>query len=90
MPHPKDQTYGEWMASTQPPAMLHANHILGVQVLHDSQGRPEWVVVQWQDKPGPDYQQMQMDFAGALFLLSALKCIQLDAGVPFPDDPRGK
>lgn len=90
MAHPKDQSYGEWMASTHPPEVIHADHILGAHVAHDSQGRPEWVVVQWQNSPGPDYQQMQMDFPNAMALLSMLKCIQLDSGVSFPDDPRGE
>ncbi|MGI8704292.1 MAG: hypothetical protein ACR2JJ_00570 [Sphingomicrobium sp.] len=89
MAHPKDKTYGEWMASNQPPAMIHADRILGAHVSHDTQGRPEWVVIQWQNGPGPDYEQMQLDFPNALALLSMLKSIQLDSGVPFPNDPRG-
>lgn len=64
--------------------------MLGAALVTDRKGRPEWVDIQFQaaDADGP-FQQVRMDFPNALFLLSYLKSIQLDSGVPFPDDPRG-
>jgi hypothetical protein len=70
MAHPKDKTYGEWMMSTQPPEVIHADHILGAHISYDTEGRPEWVFVQWQNAPGPDFQMMQLDFPNALALLA--------------------
>jgi hypothetical protein len=89
MPHRKDRIFGEWMQGSQPPEVLHADHILGAQLSHDTQGRPEWVEIQWQEETGPEYRRMQLDFPNAMFLLSLLKSIQLESGIAFPDDPRG-
>lgn len=34
-------------------------------------------------------QKVRLSFGDAMFLLSMLKSIQLDLGIPFPEDPRG-
>lgn len=88
MPHRKDQWFGEWMESNQPPEALVADHILGAHVSHDSQGRPEWVEIQWQTEAGPNYHRLQLDFPNAMFLLVLLRSIQLHTGTKMPDDPR--
>lgn len=88
MPQPRSGTYGEWRVSSQPRKVFHADRILGAKLSRDSSGRPEWVEFQWQDAPGADFHQMQLDFPNAIALLSMLKCLQLDSGVDFPDDPR--
>lgn len=89
MAHDKNRIYGEWFTSLPPLAAKHADRILGARVSHDQQGRPEWVDIQWQGS-GELYEQVQMDFVNAMFLLSVLKSMQLDSGIPFPDDPRAE
>jgi hypothetical protein len=82
--------YGEFVVSTQPIPTANADRILGAALVPDSKGRPEWVDIQYETAdPNGRFQQIRMDFPNALFLLSCLKSIQLDTGVPFPDDPRG-
>ena len=82
--------YGEFVVSTHAIPTANADRILGAALVSDSKGRPEWVDVQFETAdPNGRFQQVRMDFSNALFLLSCLKSIQLDSGVPFPDDPRG-
>lgn len=81
--------YGEFVVSTQPIPTVNADRILGAALVTDSKGRPEWVDVQYETAdPNGRFRQIRMDFPNALFLLSCLKSIQLDSGVPFPNDPR--
>ena len=88
MTHSKDRIYGEWAISNQPLPSMGADHILGARVLHDRDGRPDRVEIQWKTADGDVLQQVHMDFVNAMFLLSVLKSAQLDSGYPFPDDPR--
>lgn len=66
---------------------LGADHITGVRVLRDAQGRPAAVGVQWMQDDG-EPTGLTMRLPDAMFLLSCLKSMQLDLGLPFPDDPR--
>ncbi len=88
MPNSKDQIYGEWFMSTPPVKPKHADRILGARILHDAEGRPEWVDLQYHSSDDGRFHQIQMDFVNAVFVLSCLKSMQLDSGIPFPDDPR--
>jgi hypothetical protein len=83
----KTTIYGVFAVGS-PPASRAADHILGARVQADSQDRPMWVDIQWMQAGTPQPVQIQLDFVNAMFLLSLLKCIQLDSGYPFPDDPR--
>lgn len=66
---------------------LVADHITGVRLLRDNAGKPAAVGVQWiQDDGQPT--GLTMDFGNGMWLLSCLKCMQLDLDAPFPDDPR--
>ncbi|PZQ55781.1 MAG: hypothetical protein DI555_07070 [Novosphingobium pentaromativorans] len=84
----RDKIYGEWAFSEPAEPANLADRILGARLLYDSKGRPEWVEAQFQSA-GEGFATVRMDFPNALFLLSCLKSLQLDSGVPFPDDPRG-
>ena len=89
MRHPKDKDYGEWIVSDPPITPVSVDHIQGVQILHDSSGRPDFVEVSFRSADGDPFQTLRMDYVNALALLSMLKAMQLDEGTPFPDDPRG-
>lgn len=81
--------YGEFFVSTEPVPTANADRILGAALIRDAKGRPEWVDVQYETAdPNGRFQTVRIDFPNALWLLSCLKSIQLDSGVPFPDDPR--
>lgn len=79
------RVYGEWFSGTGI-AAVRADHILGSRIELDAQRRPDQVAIQFAAIAGVG--EVQMDFAQAMFLLSTLKSIQLDTGLPFPDDPR--
>ena len=81
-----EKLYGEWLVGAAG-RLSRADHIRGARVVSDGKGRPAWVVVQYQEA-GSAPVEVEMDFPNALFLLSLLKSLQLDSGVPFPDDPR--
>ena len=66
---------------------LSADHITGIRLLRDAQGRPAAVGVQWMQDDG-EPTGLTMDFANAMWLLSCLKSMQLDLDAPFPEDPR--
>lgn len=83
----KTKLYGEWVVTIPPVKAMAVDRILGAQIVHDKKGRPDRVVIQWQSA-GSGVQAIEMDYPNALFLLSSLKCIQLDEGTAFPDDPR--
>lgn len=83
-----DKHYGEWAVTVPPIPVLNADRILGVHISHDNQQRPDFVTVQYQTADGSGIQSVRMDFVNSMFLLSCLKSLQLDEGVPFPDDPR--
>ena len=88
----KTKTYGTFAVASDGPlpgALPDADHILGLRVVFDSRNRAEAIEVQYRtaEEPHP-IRQFRMDFPNALFLLSLLKSMQLDAGIPFPDDPR--
>ena len=83
-----DKHYGEWVVTIPPVPVLNADRILGIHIAHDSQNRPDFVTLQYQTADGAGIQSVRMDFVNAMFLLSSLKSLQLDEGVPFPDDPR--
>lgn len=82
-------SYGDAVVSTHPIPTSNADQILGIQLVTDRKRRPEWVDLQFQsaDREYPCH-QVRMDFPSAMFLLSCLKSVQLDLGMPFPDDPR--
>lgn len=81
--------YGEWAFSSGDLPVSNADRILGIRVSVDAKGRPEAVDLQYQTADGDQpFREVRMDFVNALFLLSALKSMQLDSGYPFPDDPR--
>lgn len=63
--------------------------ILGTRVRFGTDNRPAWIDLQWRDAAGAIH-QVEFAFIEALALLSFLKSHQLDAGVPFPDDPRAR
>jgi hypothetical protein len=84
----RDKIYGEWAISDPAEPANVVDRILGTQLLYDSKGRPEWVEIQFQSA-SEGVATVRTDFPNALFLLSCLKSLQLDSGVPFPDDPRG-
>ena len=88
MGHDNDRIYGNFAITGPSGETEVADHILGGQILHDAQGRPNFVLIQWQSGGGK-IGELQVDYLNALFLLSMLKSIQLDQGTPFPDDPRG-
>ena len=77
--------YGEFVIGPDVRAE-RADHILGCRVELDGQRRPDQVAIQFATTSG--FREVQMDFVQAMFLLSALKSIQLDTKTPFPDDPR--
>ncbi|WP_156439130.1 MULTISPECIES: hypothetical protein [Sphingomonadales] len=81
----KARMYGEFATGPMVRSEV-ADHILGALVELDSQRRPDQVAIQYRTTDG--FREVRMDFVQALFLLSTLKSIQLDTGVPFPDDPR--
>jgi len=85
-----DKHYGEWTVTIPPVPVLNADRILGVHIAHDKQDRPDFATVQYQTADGSGVQAIRMDYLNALFLLSCLKCLQLDEGSPFPDDPRAQ
>lgn len=80
--------YGRWAVNEDgsPRPVQPVDRILGARAIYDKRGRPEWVEIQWIE--GAAVSQFQLDFPNAMFLLSCLKDIQLDTGLPFPDDPR--
>ena len=80
--------YGQGFLNSPPEGVPVADHIHGVRLLFDKQGRPDAVEVQWHQVDKPMWQVVRMDYLNALFLLSCLKSMQLDQGSPFPDDPR--
>ena len=61
---------------------------MGARLTTDSQDRPDWIHVQFQSVDD-GLVEIRLPFLEALALLSFLKCLQLDSGVQFPDDPRG-
>ena len=81
----KGRTYGEFVIGPTVQAE-RADRILGARVELDAQGRPDQVAIQFQTTAG--FRELGMDFVEALFILSVLKCIQLDTRTNFPDDPR--
>lgn len=83
-----DKHYGEWAVTIPSVPECSADRILGVHISHDSQDRPDFVTLQYQSAGDPPVQSVRMDFVNAMFLLSCLKSLQLDEGIPFPDDPR--
>lgn len=83
---PEGRTYGEWAITVPAIEIQHAHYILGASVLPDKEGNPAFVDVQWRSSDG--VQQVRIEWKNALALLTFLKCIQLDAGWPFPLDPR--
>lgn len=83
---PNGYIYGEWAVSLPPIEVEHADEVLGARILLDSQGRPEFVEMQWRSSDG--VHQVRIDWLNAMMLLSLLKCIQLDLEWPFPLDPR--
>lgn len=84
-----ERIYGEWVVGITNMPVAGADHILGARITTDQKGRPEWVEVQYRTADAPNgVAQMRLDWLNALFLLSLLKSIQLDSGLPFPDDPR--
>lgn len=85
----REKAYGQWAASDPPIAPARADHILGCQLQFDKSDRPDTVTIQYQ-AAGAGVRAVEMDYANALFLLSALKSMQLDVGTPFPDDPRAR
>jgi len=83
-----DKHYGEWAVTVPPVPVSNADRILGVHIAHDKQDHPDFVTLQYQTADGGGVRSVRMDFVNAMFLLSCLKSLQLDEGVPFPDDPR--
>jgi len=45
------------------------------------------VIVQYTDA-GEEWHDLNMSLGDAMYLLSLLKSLQLNLGLPFPDDPR--
>lgn len=66
---------------------LGADHVIGVRVARNSEGRPAAVGIQWMGDDG-DLTGLTVDLPNAMWLLSCLKSMQLDLELPFPDDPR--
>ncbi len=89
MPHPNDRDYGQWVVSDPPLEAISVDHIQGVQILHDTSGRPDQVEVSFRSADDEPFQLLRMDYLNSLALLSMLKCMQLDEGTDFPEDPRG-
>ncbi|UZK67818.1 hypothetical protein [Sphingomonas sp. M1-B02] len=86
-----EKIYGEWLISVDPLRISNADQILGVQLLCDCRGRPEFVDFQYQTADQDlSIQEVRMDWSNALALLSYLKSLQLDSGQPFPLDPRDR
>lgn len=82
--------YGEWAYGDDGRPVADVDRILGVRAILDDRKRCERVelLYQWAGDPARP-RQLDLQFSEALALLSFLKCMQLDAGIPFPDDPRG-
>ncbi len=83
----KQRTYGKFVMAGQVTSE-RADDILGCRVELDAKGKPDLVSIQFRTTEG--FREIQMDFIQAMFVLSGLKCIQLDTSTPFPDDPRGE
>lgn len=66
---------------------LAADHMTGVRLARDRQGRPAAVGIQWMGNDG-NLAGLTIDVPNAIFLLSCLKSMQLDLQLPFPIDPR--
>lgn len=88
MSNPKDRTYGEWFVSVPPVDAQCVDHTLGARLSYSPNGDPEILAVQFGLEQG--VVQLELKFADAMFLLSCLKSLQLDSGIPFPNDPRAR
>ena len=64
-----------------------ARQVLGVRARLNDKREPDSVEIQWESSEG-EVHQLELDWLNALALLSFLKCMQLDSGWPFPNDPR--
>lgn len=82
----KHRAYGEEFIDLAGVRVERADHILGSLIELDAKGKPDQVAIQYRTVEGD--RELRMDFVQAMFVLSTLKCIQLDCRVPFPDDPR--
>lgn len=81
--------YGRFLVGMPHSPDQGVDRIEGVRLSTDRAGQPDWIELQYRRAGEDRVQQMQMPWLEAMALLSMLKCLQLDAGFPFPDDPRG-
>lgn len=79
--------YGRTLVARKPHPRLPALETMSAcRVLHDTQGTPTEVILEYETGAGT--QEMSMPWPAAMTLLGFLKAAQLDTGTPFPDDPR--
>ncbi len=78
--------YGQFAAGTVPRSLI-LDRSNGARLSSDSQGRPDWIDLQFESAEH-GLVELRLPFLEALALLSFLNSLQLDSGVPFPDDPR--
>ncbi len=79
--------YGKGVVGSQPNEQApRADRILGAWLQTDDAGKPQSVTIQYESSG--KHIDLEVSFLNAMFLLSALKSIQLDTKTPFPDDPR--
>lgn len=81
------KAYGKYIITNgKHPPTDTVGHILGCLVEYDDHGKPEYFRLHYETNG--DRREMIMSHLDSMFLLSILKAIQLDHGIPFPDDPR--
>lgn len=78
--------YGDEFDHAKSSEVPRADRIRGAMLVTENSGKPLGVAVHWDSAEGQ--KKLLIHFSDAMFLLSALKCIQLDTKTPFPDDPR--
>lgn len=79
--------YGHVLVGARPiPRVPDADRILGGLLEFDIHGKPDAFALHYESTEGP--RELRMDFGNLMFLLSIAKAVQLDCGIPFPDDPR--
>ncbi len=81
-----ENVYGEFFIDpTVTIPTEHASHIRGCRV---GRVKGEFAGIDLHYEVDGKPRSMTIDRGNAMYLLSLLKCLQLNEGLPFPDDPR--
>lgn len=82
----RKKAYMNVFANLSPEQVRDADRIAGGLLERDVRDRPWRFELHY--TVGGKPQILRMPFDDAMALLSVVKAIQLDTGIPFPDDPR--